>query len=87
MPGRTLRPAQPFDFAIAAHAHDLVPPDGNCLFDAPFVGRGVHLAVEHDEVDCAVVALGASDDSGNDRRRDDDCHDDAGQALRHGLGF
>ncbi len=78
-----LRPAQAFDFAIGPDADDLIAADGHGFLNAAVLGRGVHLPIEHDEIDGAVVALGSGNDPGNDRCCNNYRDDDAGKACGH----
>src|SRR5687767_7381954 len=70
-----LRATQPLDVAIRSDAKNLIAADGNRFLKSG-AAAWIHLAVDYDEIDRAggVVALGANDQSCDERRPDNDDH-------------
>jgi hypothetical protein len=73
------------DLALGADVDDLVAADRDCVGDRARVIRLVDLRVVNDDVDrqAVVFALGAYDQSGNQRGAHDDDDQDAGEAGGH----
>ena len=83
--GRGLRPLQPQDLAIASDTEDLIAANRDSFSHRALVGGRIDSSVVDDEVHraVAVVSLGADDQPGDQRDRNDGDNDECGETGRH----
>ena len=83
-----LRAAKALHVAVGADAKDLIAADGDGFLSVGAVA-GVDLPVQDDQIDRAarIVTLSPDNEARDERRADNDDHQNRGQSSRHFSGF
>ena len=84
-PGRTAAPLQAQDLAIASDTEDLIAANRDSFSHRALLGGRIDSRVVDDEVHraVAVVSLGADDQPGDERDRNDGDNDECSKTGRH----